>query len=167
MTDFIETGSSKSAVRVLTNPIADIGAFSAIVNAVLTENPFECTDYTAQGVVTAGVVKNREYYTSKFLYEDDNAKTVGNITLKSPTVEAFTQSASRIAADTALAENIGGDAVRDYDNDAFYCQLKCHDANGEIYYVTFSRTKVRISSFESDAVLAKVENWADSIPALA
>ena len=167
MTDFIETGSSKSAVRVLTNPIADIGAFSAIVNAVLTENPFECTDYTAQGVVTAGVVKNREYYTSKFLYEDDNAKTIGNITLKSPTVEAFTQSASRIAADTALAENIGGDAVRDYDNDAFYCQLKCHDANGEIYYVTFSRTKVRISSFESDAVLAKVENWADSIPALA
>ena len=167
MTDFIETGSSKSAVRVLTNPIADIGAFSAIVNAVLTENPFECTDYTAQGVVTAGVVKNREYYTSKFIYEDDNAKTVGNITLKSPTVEAFTQSASRIAADTALAENIGGDAVRDYDNDAFYCQLKCHDANGEIYYVTFSRTKVRISSFESDAVLAKVENWADSIPALA
>ena len=167
MTDFIETGSSKSAVRVLTNPIADIGAFSAIVNAVLTENPFECTDYTAQGVVTAGVVKNREYYTSKFLYEDDNAKTVGNITLKSPTVEAFTQSASRIAADTALAENIGGDAVRDYDNDAFYCQLKCHDANGEIYYVTFSRTKVRISSFESDAVLAKIENWADSIPALA
>ena len=167
MTDFIETGSSKSAVRVLTNPIADIGAFSAIVNAVLTENPFECTDYTAQGVVTTGVVKNREYYTSKFLYEDDNAKTVGNITLKSPTVEAFTQSASRIAADTALAENIGGDAVRDYDNDAFYCQLKCHDANGEIYYVTFSRTKVRISSFESDAVLAKVENWADSIPALA
>lgn len=167
MTDFIETGSSKSAVRVLTNPIADIGAFSAIVNAVLTENPFECTDYTAQGVVTAGVVKNREYYTSKFLYEDDNAKTVGNITLKSPTVEAFTQSASRIAADTALAENIGGDAVRDCDNDAFYCQLKCHDANGEIYYVTFSRTKVRISSFESDAVLAKVENWADSIPALA
>ena len=167
MTDFIETGSSKSAVRVLTNPIADIGAFSAIVNAVLTENPFECTDYTAQGVVTAGVVKNREYYTSKFLYEDDNAKTVGNITLKSPTVEAFTQSASRIAADTALAENIGGDAVRDYDNDAFYCQLKCHDANGEIYYVTFSRTKIRISSFESDAVLAKVENWADSIPALA
>ena len=167
MTDFIETGSSKSAVRVLTNPIADIDAFSAIVNAVLTENPFECTDYTAQGVVTAGVVKNREYYTSKFLYEDDNAKTVGNITLKSPTVEAFTQSASRIAADTALAENIGGDAVRDYDNDAFYCQLKCHDANGEIYYVTFSRTKVRISSFESDAVLAKIENWADSIPALA
>ena len=167
MTDFIETGSSKSAVRVLTNPIADIGTFNAIVNAVLTENPFECTDYTTQGVVTAGVVKNREYYTSKFLYEDDNAKTVGNITLKSPTVEAFTQSASRIAADTALAENIGGDAVRDYDNDAFYCQLKCHDANGEIYYVTFSRTKVRISSFESDAVLAKVENWADSIPALA
>ena len=167
MTDFIETGSSKSAVRVLTNPIADIGAFSAIINAVLTENPFECTDYTTQGVVTAGVVKNKEYYTSKFIYEDDNAKTVGNITLKSPTVEAFTQSASRIAADTALAENIGGDAVRDYDNDAFYCQLKCHDANGEIYYVTFSRTKVRISSFESDAVLAKVENWADSIPALA
>ncbi len=167
MTDFIETGSSKSAVRILTTPIADIDAFNAIVNAVLTDNPFECTDYTSQGAVTAGVVKNKEYYTSKILYEDDNAKTVGNITLKSPTVAAFSQSASRIAADTALAGEMGGDAVRDSENDAFYCQLKCHDANGEIYYVTFSRTKVRISSFESDGILAKVEEWADTIPALA
>ncbi|MBQ3684308.1 MAG: hypothetical protein II925_01810, partial [Methanomicrobium sp.] len=72
MTDFIETGSSKSAVRILTSPIADIAAFNAIVNAVLTDNPFGCTDYVSQGVVTAGVVKSKEYYTSKFLYEDDD-----------------------------------------------------------------------------------------------
>lgn len=45
--------------------------------------------------------------------------------------------------------------------DRRYCQLKCHDASGEIYYVTFSRTKVRVSSYSDDAIRSTVDAWAD------
>ncbi|WAI02622.1 hypothetical protein [Methanogenium organophilum] len=43
-------------------------------------------------------------------------------------------------------------------------KLKCHDANGETYYVTLSRDKVRISSYADDAIRATVEAWADEKP---
>jgi len=33
--------------------------------------------------------------------------------------------------------------------------------------VTFSRDKVRVSSYESDAIVAAVETWADTVAALA
>ena len=44
---------------------------------------------------------------------------------------------------------------------------KCHDANSEIYYVTFSRDTVRITSYQNDSIRTTVETWADSVPALA
>lgn len=47
------------------------------------------------------------------------------------------------------------------------CQLKCHDASDEIYYVTFSRNAVRLTSYKADVIRNTVEVWADSVPALA
>ena len=68
---------------------------------------------------------------------------------------------------TALAAAMGGDAVRDSDSENYSCTLKCHDASGEVYYVTFSRDQVRVSSYSDDAIMAAVETWADTVPALA
>ena len=62
---------------------------------------------------------------------------------------------------------LGGDAVRDSDSESYSCTLKCHDANGEVYYVTFARDQVRISSYSDDAIRTRVETWADTVPALA
>ena len=87
--------------------------------------------------------------------------------MKSPAVEAFSQTADQIMSDTVLAGQMGATPLRDTAHDAYYCQLKCHDANGEIYYVTFTRSKVRISSYEDESVRANVEDWADSVAALA
>jgi len=49
----------------------------------------------------------------------------------------------------------------------FSCQLKCHDASGEIYYVTFSCNAVRISRSWVDAIRTAVEALVDTVPALA
>jgi len=40
----------------------------------------------------------------------------------------------------------GGDCVRrdGGTKDSFSCTLKCHDANGELYYVKFTREQVTI-----------------------
>jgi len=62
---------------------------------------------------------------------------------------------------------LGGDAVRDSDSENHSCTLKCHDANGEVYYVTFARDQVRISSYSDEAIRTSVETWADTVPALA
>ena len=61
---------------------------------------------------------------------------------------------------------MGGEAERNFAGETYYCQLKCHDASGDDYYVTFTRKTVRISSYQDDAIKATVETWADAVPAL-
>mgnify|MGYP005850526027 CR=1 len=68
--------------------------------------------------------------------------------------------------DAALATAMGGEAVREAEHDAYSCQRKCHDPSGEIYFVTFTRDAIRISSYQDDAIRTTVEIWADSMPAL-
>lgn len=167
MADFIETSNTKSATRELANPIADVSTFQAIIQSIIDDNPFGCTAYVQNGASHAGVEKNRENYTAKVIYEDLAGDRVGQISAKAPTASAFNTVAASIVADTDLATAMGGDPVRDTEHDSYSCQLKCHDASSEIYYVTFSRDKVRISSYQDDSIMNTVETWADSVPALA
>ena len=53
------------------------------------------------------------------------------------------------------------------DDDSFAASLRCHDPNGEVYTVVFTRDWVTILSYEDDGVRGKVETWADTVPALA
>jgi hypothetical protein len=167
MADFVETNNTKAAVRELAVPIPDIASFDALIQSILTDNPFGCMDYVQGGVTYDGVTRNRESYTARVNYEDTDGKRVGTISARSPTVAAFGTVASQIMGDAALATAMGGDAVRDAAHDIFSCQLKCYDPSGEIYYVTFSRDAVRITSYQADAIRTTVEAWADEVPALA
>jgi hypothetical protein len=167
MADFIETNNTKTAVRELAASIPDVATFAAVVQEVLDTNPFGCVGYVQAGVNHDGVEKNRESYTARVNYEDLDAHTVGSISAKAPGAAAMETVAADILADTALATAMGGDPVRDYDRESYSCQLKCSDPNGEIYYVTFGRDNVRITSYTDDAIRTAVETWADTVPALA
>jgi len=167
MADFIETSNTKTAVRDLTVELPDITTFNTVVQTVIDTNPFGCVDYVYNGATHAGVEKNRESHTAKVNYEDALADRVGAVSAKAPTVAAFNGAAAELMANLALATAMGGDAVRDAEHDTYSTQLKCHDASGEIYYVSFSRDKIRISSYEDDAIRTAVENWADTVPELA
>jgi len=79
LADLVETNNTKSAVLELTTPIATIAAFDAIIESILSDNPFGCVDYVEQGATIPGVKRNRESYTVRVNYEDDFAKTVGSI----------------------------------------------------------------------------------------
>ena len=70
-------------------------------------------------------------------------------------------------ANTQLATDLGGTPARDFANEKFAATLRCHDPNGEIYFVNFSRDLVTLTSFSDDAIQSKVETWADTVPALA
>ncbi len=166
MADFIETSNTRTSVRELTTPIADAAAFDAIIQDVLANNPFGCVDYIQAGVTHDGVEKNRESYTVKVNYEDTEANRVGSVSAKAPDITAYDAVTLEIMGNTVLSVSMGGTAVHDVENDAFSCQLKCHDPNGETYYVTFSRDSVRISSYQDDAIRTTVETWADGVAAL-
>jgi hypothetical protein len=76
MTDFVQSSETKRAVRKLTNPIADVAGFNAIVQSVITANPFGCVAYMTAGENHSAVEKTREAYTVRILYQDDDAKKV-------------------------------------------------------------------------------------------
>ncbi len=167
MADFIQNTNIKSAVRRLAAPVADISTFNAIVQSVLSDNPFGCVSYMSSGVNHPPVEKTRESYTARFIFQDALAKKVGSSSETYGTIAGFNAGISAVLANTANNTAHGGTPARDEDADSFSATLKCHDPNGEIYMVNFSRQQVTISSYEDDAIRTVIETWADGVTALA
>ena len=169
MADFVQKTVNKTAVRDLAVPIADVSAFDNLIETVIDDNPFGCVGYTgSDGQPVAAVVRNREHYTAKVDFiDEETGKRVGTVSLQSPSIAAFNANAAAVMGNAALATAMGGDAERNFAGETYYCQLKCHDPSGDDYYVTFTRKTVRISSYQDDAIRTAVETWADAVPALA
>ena len=96
-----------------------------------------------------------------------DGKRVGTVSIQSPTIAAFNANAAEVMDNAALATAMGAtDAVRNGSAETYYAQLKCHDVSGDDYYVTFTRKTVRLSSYQDEAIRAKVETWADTVGSL-
>ena len=167
MADFVQSSESKNAVRDLASPISDVATFNTIVQSVITDNPFACVAYMTAGLNHDPVEKTKEGYTVKIVYQDTEAKTVGTLSDKFTTIAGFNAGATAILASTALSTAHGGTPFRDTDNEAYSATLKCHDTNGELYQVTFSRDRVTLTSYSDEAIRTRVETWADTVAALA
>jgi hypothetical protein len=167
MADFVQNANVKSAVRTFAEPIADVAMFNTIVQSVITTNPFACVEYMTAGESHPPVEKTKEAYTAKFVYQDTDAKIVGTGTHKFNTLPGFSSGVAALLAAVPISTAHGGTVAHDTDNDAFSATLKCHDPNGELYMVNFSRDRVTITSYSDDAIQTKVETWADGVPALA
>lgn len=166
MADFTPSATTKSAIRILAEPLEDVTAFENLVQGVITGNPFQCVTYNAKGVNHDPVERSRQTYTARVIYQDNDAKVIGLITIRAPSIVAFTAVANHILADTTITTSMGGIPARDSDSEKYTTTLKCHDPNGEIYFVDFTRGQVRLSSYSDDAIQSKVETWADTVPAL-
>ncbi|WP_292517924.1 hypothetical protein [Methanoculleus sp.] len=169
MADFVQKTVNKTAVRDLAVPIADVASFDNLIETIIDDNPFGCVGYTgSDGVPVAAIVRNREHYTAKVDFiDEETGKRVGTVSLQSPTIAAFNANAAAVMGNAALATAMGGEAERNYAGETYYAQLKCHNPSGDDYYVTFTRKTVRISSYQDDAIRNTVETWADAVPALA
>ena len=167
MADFIQNSQTKSAIRTLASPIADIAAFNLIVQSVIADNPFACVAYMTAGESHPPVEKTRESYTVKIIYEDSDAKNIGNDAAKYNTIAGFNAGATALLASAANIAAHGGTAIRDSEHETYAATLRCHDANGELYFLNFSRDQVTLTSYSDDAILTQVETWADTVPALA
>jgi len=167
MADFVQSSQSKNAVRELATPIASVTAFNLIVQSVIADNPFGCVSYMTAGETYDPVEKTREGYTAKMVYEDVDAKTVGTGSHKFNTIAGFNAGVTALLAAADVTTAHTGTVLHDAENDAFSATLRCHDANGELYMLNFSRTRVTLTSYADEAIRTAVETWADSVPALA
>jgi hypothetical protein len=123
--------------------------------------------YKSGGTTHAPVEKTKENYVVRIVYQNSDAKVVGNNNGRFNSVAGFNAGAAALLADTALAAAHGGSPARDTDTETYSATLKCNDPNGELYNLTFTRSQVTLSSYMDDAIRAKVETWADTVPALA
>jgi hypothetical protein len=74
------------------------------------------------------------------------------------TIAGFNTGVCLVMANTALATAHNGTTIHDPDEDGFSATLKCHDPNGEIYSVTFTRDQISIwiyGYFHSCTLLSK------------
>jgi hypothetical protein len=166
MADFSISSTTKSAIRKIVEPIADVTAFDNIVQGVVANNPFQCVSYNASGVSHAPVEKGKQGYTARIVYQDAEANTIAVITIRASTIAAFTSAANQIKEDAQLKTTFGGTNFRDAENEKYATTLRCHDVNGEIYSVNFSRDQVTLTSYTDEAIRSRVETWADTVPAL-
>ena len=167
MGDFVQNSQTKSAIRELATPIADVTAFNTIVQSVITDNPFGCVAYMTAGESHSPVEKTRESYTAKLVYEDVEAKSVGIASHRFNTIAGFSAGVTALLAAAAVSTAHAGTALHDAENDTFAATLTCHDANGELYMLNFSRTRVSLTSYSDEAIRTAVDTWADTVPALA
>lgn len=167
MADFVNTATTKTAVRDLAAPIADLATFNALIQELIENNPWGCTEYQSAGQTMPAITRSRETYSGRVVYENAEAKTIGQIAVKAPTPASFTTNMATVVANAALQTAMGGTASHDSSEDKFSCTLRCHHLSGEIYSVTFSRDKIRLSSFEADSIRTSLETWADSVAILA
>ncbi len=168
MADFVQKANVKRSVRIIATPIASVAALNTLVQGVIDANSFSCVDHVVSGVTIAGVTRGTQSFGVKVVYENPTTlKNMGNSTAKASTVAGYTSAAAALVGNTALATAIGGTAIEDTEAEGYSIQLKCHDANGEDYTVTFTRTTISISSYEDAAIVTRVDTWADTKPALA
>ncbi|WP_319579169.1 hypothetical protein [uncultured Methanospirillum sp.] len=167
MADFTPKSITKPAERKLTTPIGTVANFLALIQDIIANNPWGCISYTSSAGTVAGVVRGSESYSDKVVYENTEAKIVGQITVRAPTSVAFSTDVSTIVAATAINTATNGTPGYDSSEDSSSCILKCHASNGENYSVTFRRDGITLSSYEADSIRTSIEACADTVALLA
>ncbi len=164
MADFVQKSNTKSAQRTLAYKLADLAALNALKTSLLgATNPLQVTSYTVAGVTKPGIEMTRERYGVKFIGLDADDKKVSTLTQTINSQSRIATAETHITGSADIKDDMGALTIlHDSGNDSYSMTFKCHDANGELYTLTISRTAVSISSFSDDAIKARVETWADS-----
>jgi hypothetical protein len=166
MAPFTQKTGPKSAVKYLKKPFPDVMAFDAVVRSLILKNPLGCTPYRSARKNHPPVEKVREMYTAKFVYRDEKGNWIGRSIETYTTVDGYQYGIHAVLSNMANAAAHGGRPVHVPDSDLFSVTLKCHDPDGELYYLSIARDRVTLSSYTDDGIRARVEAWAKGVPEL-
>ena len=105
----------------------------------------------------------RERYGVKFIGLDGDDKSVSTSSFSIGAQAKIALLDTEISGNADIKDDMGAVTIlHDTGNDSYSMTFSCHDANGELYTLTITRTAVTISSYTDDAIKTRVETWADS-----
>jgi hypothetical protein len=143
-----------------------VDTFNAIVQDIIVNNPFGCISYRVPGKNHPPVEKVREMYTAKFVYKDSKGKRVGAGSEIYNSIDGFHTGIAAVVSHLANIAAHGGTVSRNPEADSYAVSLKCHDPGGELFFLNLSRNRVTLSSYRDDAILTRIEAWAEGVPSL-
>ena len=167
MAHFNQKPGTKSAFHPLKKPFPDLTAFTAVVRSLILNNPLGCTSYYTGRKNHQPVEKVREMYTAKFVYEDATGRRIGTGQEMYDSPEGYQYGIAAVICNMANIAAHRGKVRHIPDADLFSVILKCHDSNGEQYFLSLARDRVTVSSYTDDEIRRRVERWSDAVPALA
>lgn len=162
---FTPKPGTRRAVHILKKPFADIAAFNAVVQALVMQNPLGCTSWRTIKKHHPPIMKVRERYTAKFVYEDARKKQIGSSSEVYDSVEGYHDGIHAVMSNMANVAAHRGKARHVPGADHFSVILKCHDPDRELYFLSLARDRITVASYTDDAIRKKVEKWTDGIPA--
>lgn len=166
MVGFTRQNGTRSAIRNLKNPVKDITTFDTIIQGLIFKNPFGCTSYRSARKHHPPVEKIREIYTAKFVYRNESGKRIGTGSETYNSVEGYQTGIAAVISNMANIASHLGKVKHLPDTDLFSVLLKCHDPNGEIYFLSLARDRITLSSYSDEAIREKAAAWTDAEPAL-
>ena len=122
--------------------------------------------YTSDGENHDPVEKTNEAYTAQIFYKDNNGNTVGTTEVTYNSSTEYESGVTTVLANTPIPSGQSGTAIHDSNYDTYSATLKCHDANGENYYVVFTRDYVMLANYSDDSIRTEFETWANTVAAL-
>lgn len=158
---------TKSAVHIMKTPLSDITAFDSIVRSLVLNNPLGCTSYMCAKRNHPPVEIVREMYTAKFVYLNPAGKQIGRGLDMYDSVEGYQTGIAAVISNMANTASHRGKVKHLPAADLFSVLLKCHDPDGELYFLSLARDRVTLSSYSDDAIRKRIERWTDTVPALA
>lgn len=167
MKQFRQRAGTKSAVNRLKNPFPGITAFDAVVRSLVQKNPLGCTSYMCAKRNHPPVEIVREMYTAKFAYLNPAGKQIGRGLDMYDSVEGYETGIASVISNMANIASHRGKVKHLPDADLFSVLMKCHDPDGELYFLSLARDRITLSSYKDDSIRERIEKWTDSVPALA
>jgi hypothetical protein len=164
---FKQKPGTKSIVRTLKHPFPDITAFTNVVWSLILKNPLGCISYMSEKRNHPPLEIAREMYTAKFVYLNAAEKQIGRGLDMYDTVEGYQTGIAAVISNMANIASHRGKVRHLLDADLFSVTLKCHDPNGELYFLSLARNRVTLSSYNNDEIRKRVEKWSGEVPELA
>ena len=161
MADFTVTSTVKVSDRLLTPPFTTHEAVLAIAEALVSDNPFEAAE----------IAISRRRFSGTYAMHDTGVENCPVSVISITDYEKKTDDAwLYVKLDTGFRDSVGFDELTDaeagYPNASSASVTVRVKNESETFYVAFTNEKVRVYSYEDDAVVAALETWADGKPAL-
>jgi hypothetical protein len=166
MPDFRPHAGTTTTMYRLKKPIHDITQFTAILRSLEYDNPLGCVRYAVRRRGYPPVRRVREMYTAKFEYRNERGKRIGTTIEMYDSAEGYETGIAAVISNMANSASHRGKPRHLPEKDLFSVMLQCHDPHGELYYLSIARDRITLSSYTDNTIKKRIEEWADTVPAL-